>query len=211
MENFAFRHKMPIFAQIFKVDGIKKVWVFASGSGSNAEKLFAHFAGHPSVRITGLLCNNAQAGVLEKAQAAGVPVHFLGNAGLAEPGKLLALLREHGTDYIILAGFLRKIPDEVTHAFADKIINIHPALLPKFGGKGMYGMHVHRAVKEAGETETGISIHLVNERYDEGRILFQATVPVTADDTPESIAQKVQQLEHEHFAAVCERFLTGLA
>lgn len=195
--------------QTLGVNTVKKVWVFASGGGSNAEKLFAHFAGHPSAYISGLFCNNAQAGVLEKAKAAGIPTHLLSNAELAEPGKLLDLLSLHGVDYIILAGFLRKIPDEVIHAYTDKIINIHPALLPKFGGKGMYGMHVHRAVKEAGETETGITIHLVNEHYDEGRILFQATVPVTAEDTPESIAQKVQQLEHAHFADVCGVFIAG--
>lgn len=199
---------MSTFVQILKVATIKKVWVFASGSGSNAEKLFAHFSGHPTVRITGLFCNNAQAGVLDKATAAAVPTYTLTNSELAAPGNLLDLLTRHGVEYIILAGFLRKIPDDVIQTYADKIINIHPALLPKFGGKGMYGMHVHRAVKEAGEAQTGISIHLVNERYDEGRILFQTSVPVMPNDTPENIAQKVQELEHTYFAAVCDEFIT---
>lgn len=189
----------------------KNIWVFASGSGSNAEKLFAYFNRHPRYRITGLLCNNPQAGVAGKAQAAGVPVFTMDNAELREPGKLQQLLTGNGVDYIILAGFLRKIPDDVTRHFADRILNIHPALLPKFGGQGMYGMHVHRAVKEAGETETGITIHLVNEQYDKGRVLLQSSVAVEAGDSPEDIAHKVQELEHRHFAAACEAYFDSLS
>lgn len=187
--------------------GMKNVWVFASGSGTNAEKIFMHFKGHPSVRITGLFCNNGQAGVLQKAEKSHIPTFLLPNDRLAESDNLLELLKANGVDYIILAGFLRKIPDNVIQAYSDRIINIHPALLPKFGGKGMYGMHVHRAVKEASEKETGITIHLVNEHYDEGRILFQASTQIGANDTPEDISKKVQELEHAHFARVCERFI----
>jgi phosphoribosylglycinamide formyltransferase 1 len=117
-------------------------------------------------------------------------------------------LQNNHVDFIILAGFLRKIPDEVVHAYSDKIINVHPALLPKFGGKGMYGKYVHKAVKEANETETGITIHLVNEHYDEGRILFQASAPLVESDTSEDIGLKVQKLEHEHFARICEMFIS---
>lgn len=189
------------------MEQIKKVWVFASGSGSNAEKLFTYFSAHLSLKITGLLCNNKDAGVVEKARHAGIGTFLISNTELNEEGKLLEILTHNQVDYIILAGFLRKIPDDVIHAYSDKIINIHPALLPKFGGKGMYGMHVHKAVKEANESETGITIHLVNEHYDEGRILFQASVPVAPRDTPEDLSKKVQALEHQHFAQVCEHFM----
>lgn len=186
------------------------VWVFASGGGSNAEKLFTHFEHHASIKITGLLCNNPEAGVISKAAKAGIPVYQLGNKELNENGKLLTLLRQHAVDYIILAGFLRKIPDEVVRAFPNRIINIHPALLPKYGGKGMYGMYVHRAVKEAGETESGITIHLVNEQYDEGRVLFQASVKIEPEYQAEDIAHHVLALEHTHFAAVCDAYITGI-
>lgn len=202
--------KNSTFAQIFRVDNIKKVWVFASGSGSNAERLFTHFNGHPRISVTGLLCNNAGAGVLQKAEAADVPVFLLDNVALETPGELLALLLLHEVDYIILAGFLRKIPYEVVHTYTDRIINIHPALLPRFGGKGMYGMRVHKAVKESGAAETGITVHLVNEHYDEGRILSQASVSITPADTPEDIANKVQDLEHRHFGEACERYILSV-
>jgi len=192
------------------VDDIKKVWVFASGSGSNAEKLFAHFSGHQQIAVTGLFCNNPAAGVVQKAQAAHVPVFLMDNATLEHPDELLHLLRSQEVDYIILAGFLRKIPDGVVHTYADRIINIHPALLPHFGGKGMYGMRVHRAIKESGVAETGITVHLVNEHYDEGRILFQASVSVTPHDSPEDIAHKVQELEHRHFAEACEGYILSI-
>jgi len=186
---------------------VKKVWVFASGSGSNAEKLFAHFSDHAPIQITGLLCNNPSAGVIEKARNANIGTFIISNAELNVEGHLLELLSNNLVDYIILAGFLRKIPDDVVHAYSDKIINVHPALLPKYGGKGMYGMHVHRAVKDANETQTGITIHLVNEHYDEGRVLFQASANIDASDTSEDIALKVQKLEHEHFANICEAFI----
>lgn len=185
----------------------KKIWVFASGGGTNAECLFAHFEKHPDVRIAGLLCNNKEAGVLVKAKKYDVPVHLVTNAELAESDFLLDLLQENTAEFIILAGFLRKIPDEVVRTYADKIINIHPSLLPKFGGKGMYGLHVHKAVKEKGETQTGITIHLVNEKYDEGRVLFQTSVTVLPEDTPENIAKKVQKLEHAHFARISEEYI----
>jgi phosphoribosylglycinamide formyltransferase-1 len=186
---------------------MKKVWIFASGAGSNAEKLFAHFKNHKSIKISGLLCNNPDAGVISKARKEAIPVFQLSNEALNEHGKLLALLRENNVDYVILAGFLRKIPDEVVKAFPNRIINIHPALLPKYGGKGMYGMHVHKAVKAAGEKISGITIHLVNEHYDEGRILFQESVSLSDSDSAEDIARKVLALEHAHFPSVCEKFI----
>lgn len=183
----------------------KNIWVFASGSGTNAAKLMEFFARHPSLKIGGLFTNRPGAAVVKRASDAGVPVFFLSDQEIAAPGTLLSLLKKHQVDGIILAGFLRKIPDDLVAAFPEKIINLHPALLPSFGGKGMYGMHVHRAVKESGADKTGITVHLVNEKYDEGRILFQAEVPVNAGDTPETIAAKVQRLEHEYFAPVCAR------
>lgn len=156
----------------------------------------------------GLLCNNPAAAVVEKARLNGIGTYIISNTEINEPGKLLELLTYNRVDYIILAGFLRKIPDDVIHTYSDKIINIHPALLPKFGGKGMYGKYVHQAVRESNETETGITIHLVNEHYDEGRILFQAAVTIEKKDSPEIISEKVQRLEHEHFARVCETFIS---
>ncbi len=188
----------------------KNIWVFASGSGSNAAKLMTFFAGHPTLRIGGLFTNRPGAAVVQRAAEADVPVFSLTDEEIAAPGILSGLLKKHGVNGIILAGFLRKIPDDVVAGFPEKIINIHPALLPSFGGKGMYGMHVHRAVKESGTDKTGITVHLVNDKYDEGRKLFQAEVPVFSGDTPESIAVKVQQLEHEHFAPVCAEYFSRI-
>ncbi len=150
--------------------------------------------------------NKADAFVLERAKKFEVPTFTFSRKDLEE-GKLLEKLQEEKIDWVILAGFLLKIPVELIRAFPDRIINIHPALLPKYGGKGMYGMHVHEAVKAAGDTETGITIHLVNENYDEGKIIFQTAVPLTATDTPETIATKIHALEHRYFPEVIESLI----
>lgn len=175
--------------------------ILASGSGSNAEKIMEHFQHSSKAEIALVASNKADAFVLQRAGKFGVPT-FTFTRKEMDAGLLLEKLKAEKIDWVILAGFLLKIPDELTRAFPDHMVNIHPALLPKYGGKGMYGSFVHEAVKASGDTETGITIHLVNEHYDEGKIIFQASTPVTAADTPETIADKVHALEHAHFPRV---------
>lgn len=180
-----------------------KLAILASGSGSNAEKIMAHFQGSTKAEIALIASNKADAFVLERAKKFGVPTFTFSRKEM-DAGVLLAKLQEIQIDWVILAGFLLKIPEELIRAFPNRMVNIHPALLPNYGGKGMYGHHVHEAVKAAGDTETGITIHLVNEHYDEGKIIFQAATPVTPEDTPDTIAQKVHALEHRYFPEVIE-------
>ncbi|WBL43940.1 phosphoribosylglycinamide formyltransferase [Algoriphagus halophytocola] len=182
---------------------MKRLAILASGSGSNAEKIMAHFQHSAKAEIALVASNKPDAFVLERAKKFDVPTFTFSRKEM-DAGQLLEKLREEKIDWVILAGFLLKIPVALTRAFPDRMVNIHPALLPKYGGKGMYGTHVHEAVKAAGEKETGITIHLVNEHYDEGKIIFQASTPVTEEDTPESIAAKVHELEHRHFPQVIE-------
>lgn len=166
----------------------------------------AHFQNSEIAEIALVASNKAEAFVLERAKKFEVPTFTFSRKEM-DAGVLLEKLQEENIDWVILAGFLLKIPVELTRAFPDRMVNIHPALLPKYGGKGMYGSFVHEAVKAAGDTETGITIHLVNENYDEGRIVFQASTPVTSEDTPDSIADKVHALEHKHFPEVIEGLL----
>jgi phosphoribosylglycinamide formyltransferase-1 len=186
-----------------------RIAVFASGSGTNAEEIFKYFHGHPSIEVVLLLSNNPIAVALERAKKSGVPSKIVTRQQWAESNEVLNWLKEYRVSHIVLAGFLWLIPHPVLQAFSDRIINIHPALLPKFGGKGMYGMKVHELVKTTGEKETGITIHLVNEHYDAGKILFQSRCPVHAHDTPEQIAAKVNQLEHSHYPRVIEKWIAG--
>lgn len=181
--------------------------IFASGNGSNAKAIIDFFRNDPSVKICLIACNKPQAGVLRIAEKEGIPTliidkepFFRGNAYVAEIAALQPSL-------IILAGFLWKLPSALIEAFPGQIINIHPALLPKYGGKGMYGHHVHEAVKAAGESETGITIHQVDEKYDHGTHIFQAVTTVSPDDTPETIAKKVHQLEHQFYPRVIRDIL----
>lgn len=182
---------------------MKRLVIFASGSGTNAENIIRYFNATKTAKITKVYCNTRGAGVFkrcEKLQIACVLIDK--NTFFSSEESLKQLQKE--ADYIILAGFLLKIPSSFVAAFSNKIINIHPALLPKYGGKGMYGMHIHRTVKENKEKETGITIHFVNEHYDEGAIIFQAKTDVETSDTPEDIAQKIHTLEYEHFPKVIE-------
>jgi phosphoribosylglycinamide formyltransferase 1 len=185
-----------------------KMAVFASGSGSNALKIIDYYAAHATIEVGFLLTNNANAPIVQLAEKRRVTVCSLTNEQVAEGVFLTNLCRDRGVDYIILAGYLRKIPEELIKEYRDKIINIHPALLPKFGGKGMYGKFVHEAVIKAGEKETGITIHLVNENYDEGRILAQFYCAVEQWDTVEKIQSKIQRLEHVYFAYVIDQTIT---
>jgi phosphoribosylglycinamide formyltransferase 1 len=182
--------------------------IFASGTGSNAEALIKYFENHEAISIGLVITNNAKAGVIAIANRYQIPVHIITNESLQQPQSLLTTLQHFKIDYIVLAGFLRKIPDLLIQHFPNKIINIHPALLPKFGGKGMYGNNVHEAVLQAGEKTTGITIHFVNEHYDEGQIIFQAETALDLNDTAATIGAKVQALEHQYFAKVVENVLT---
>ena len=185
---------------------MKRLAILATGSGSNAEKIMEHFAHSSKGKVVLVAANKTTAGVLARAQKFGVPTFTFTRPELEE-GLLLEKLREAQVDWVILAGFLLKAPDALIRAFPNRMVNIHPALLPKYGGKGMYGHHVHEAVKAAGETESGITIHLVNEHYDEGKIIFQAATDIAPEDNAESIAQKVLALEHRYFAEVIESLL----
>lgn len=181
--------------------------VFASGSGSNAEKLMEYFCDRTDITVDLLVCNNPRAGVIEKAKNRHVEILMVEKERFFRGDGYVHLFKEEEIGWIILAGFLWKIPKALIDAFPDRIINIHPALLPKYGGKGMYGKHVHEAVIAAGEEKSGITIHVVDEIYDHGRIIFQAECPVLSTDTPEALAKKVQELEHEHYAKEVEKIV----
>lgn len=181
--------------------------IFASGAGSNALKILGHFATHRRIEVSVIVSNNPHAGVLDHAHKYDVQSLVITRKQLHDHDWLLSQLEQYDVDFIILAGFLLLIPEYLVDAFPNRIINIHPALLPKYGGKGMYGMHVHEAVKNAGETETGITIHVVNTQYDEGEIIFQKAVALEPTDTPDSIAQKVHVLEHAWYPGVIEDFV----
>lgn len=180
--------------------------IFASGSGTNAENIVNYFKNHSRICVKLIASNNAHAFVMERAKKLGVESLVFTKTEL-ENGTLLRLLNEKKIDVIVLAGFLLKMPKEFISAFPNKIVNIHPSLLPKFGGKGMYGNRVHEAVIAAGEKESGITIHYVNEEYDKGDIIFQATCPVLDNDTPDSLAKKVHELEYLYFPNIIEKYL----
>lgn len=183
--------------------------IFASGEGTNAEALIKHFnVPQGRHKVVVLLANKPNAGALARAIELGVPTSVFDRETFVQAFDILNELKDRKVDVVVLAGFLWLIPEVFIEEFPNRIINIHPALLPKFGGKGMYGMHVHQAVKDAGEKQTGITIHLVNKEYDKGRILLQATCPVEQNDTPETISQKVHQLEHSNFASCIEAYLS---
>lgn len=182
----------------------KKIAVFASGNGTNAEKIFEYFQGHKSVKVVLLLCNKTNAGVLTRAEQYQIKAKTFSRQEFYDTTSILQVLADSEIDYIALAGFMWLVPEYLVKAFPNKILNIHPALLPKFGGKGMYGMNVHRAVKNAEDLETGITIHFVNQLYDDGNIIAQFSCKVEANDTAEEIARKVQVLEHENYPKVIE-------
>lgn len=178
-----------------------RIAIFASGSGTNAENIINYFQSSDSIKVTIVYCNKKTASVFDRCKQLEVPCIWFSKEAFHDSSRVLHHVQLHA-DFIVLAGFLWKIPMDFVSAFPQKIVNIHPALLPKYGGKGMYGMHVHRAVKENKETETGITIHFVNKNYDEGAIIFQATASVDSNDSPEDIAKKVHQLEYMYFPKV---------
>lgn len=183
-----------------------RIAIFASGSGSNAEEIIKYFGDIPGKEVSMVLTNKSDAYVLERAKRFDVPSVVFNRQELIQ-GQVLNILREKHIDFIVLAGFMMLIPQNLVDAYPDRILNIHPALLPKYGGKGMYGDHVHNAVKENKERETGITIHVVNERYDEGQIIFQAKCNVEQYDSVSDIAQKVHALEHANYPRVIDEFI----
>lgn len=189
---------------------MKNIAIFASGDGSNAQRLIDHFSKSEKARIALIVSNNPGAFVLERAKKAGIPTLLITKASFSGSSEVVNELKSRHIDLIVLAGFLWLIPQNLIAAFPDRIINIHPALLPKFGGKGMYGMNVHKAVCEACEKETGITIHYVNEKYDSGKIILQERCAVEETDTPEAISAKVRHLEHRYFPIVVEQIIDML-
>ncbi|MDX1604033.1 MAG: phosphoribosylglycinamide formyltransferase [Salinimicrobium sediminis] len=185
----------------------KKIVIFASGNGSNAENIIKYFHSKGTARVVAVFSNNRTAKVLRRAHDHEVKALHFDREALYETDEVLNLLKDMNPDLIVLAGFLWIFPTKILKRFPNKVINIHPALLPKYGGKGMYGMNVHKAIHEQKEVETGISIHYVNDKYDEGKMIFQATTSIKPQDTVEDIAEKIHQLEQDHFPEVIEKLL----
>ena len=186
---------------------MKNIAIFASGTGSNAKKIIEYLAEKDHIQVALIISNKATAPVLDLARANNIPTLVIDRKTFYESETILDILGQHRIDFIVLAGFLWLIPAYLVRAFTRRMVNIHPALLPSYGGKGMYGIYVHRAVKAAGDTKSGITIHFVNENYDEGDIIFQASCPIDSTDSPETIAKKVLKLEHHYFARVIEKLI----
>ncbi len=184
---------------------MNKIAVFVSGSGSNAERIAEYFRERKTAEVSLLLSNRPDAYALRRAERLGIESVVFDRDDFYRNGRIERILSEKGIDYLVLAGFLWFVPASLTSRYNGRILNIHPSLLPKFGGKGMYGEHVHRAVIESGEQESGITIHRVNELYDSGDVVFQARIPVLPNDTPEGLASRIHELEYRHFPVVIEK------
>lgn len=191
-------------------NGPVRLAIFASGAGSNAQKIIDHFRYSKKIKVVLILCNKPGAGVLNIAEREHIPALLIEKENFFRGDAYIPRLKEESVDLVILAGFLWKVPDQLIQAFPNRIINIHPALLPKYGGKGMYGEHVHRAVLDNHDKESGISIHYVDGHYDHGDLIFQAKCPVLESDTPQSLAMRIHKLEHEHFPKVIENVVKRL-
>lgn len=187
---------------------MKRIAIFASGSGTNAEAIARHLVGNHDIEVACVLSNRANAGVHERMKAFGIPTYTLPKEVWNEAQPIVEMLQKEHIDLIVLAGFMRKIETPLTTAYAGRIINIHPSLLPRHGGPGMYGHHVHEAVLAAGDTESGITIHYVDEQIDGGEIIFQARCEVRPDDTPDSLANRIHVLEHRHFPETIVKLLS---
>jgi phosphoribosylglycinamide formyltransferase-1 len=186
---------------------MRKIAVFSSGNGTNAENLIRFFKSSPLARVELVVTNNPSAGLINRAKELGVPAFVFQKGDLTQGEKITQWLLSNQIDLVVLAGFLLKIPHSLINAFEQKIINIHPSLLPKFGGKGMYGNHVHAAVLSSGEKESGITVHLVNEEYDKGEILARFSIPIPEGASVDELAKKIHLLEYEHFPKVVVEYL----
>ena len=187
---------------------MKRIAIFASGSGTNAEAIARHLVGNTEIKVSCVLSNRATAGVHERMKAFDIPTHTFAKEVWAEATPIVEMLQKENLDLIVWAGFMRKIEAPLTAAYAGRIVNIHPSLLPRHGGPGMYGHHVHEAVLAAGDTESGITIHYVDEQIDGGEIIFQARCEVLPDDTPDTLANRIHVLEHRHFPEVVVNILS---
>jgi phosphoribosylglycinamide formyltransferase 1 len=183
--------------------------VFASGSGTNFQSISNYFSGHKEISVRLLLCNRKTAPVLERASKLGVPSIVFSSQELDNSDKVLRVLNDYNIHFIVLAGFLLKIPKNILNAFPEGIVNIHPALLPKYGGRGMYGLHVHQAAISSGDRFSGITIHMINEEYDKGSIISQHTCEIRQDDTPQTLAERIHKLEHYWYPRIIEKLLIG--
>ena len=188
-----------------------RIAILASGSGSNAEEIIRFMQGVRQVEVASIVTNQPGAGVIQRAKRYGIPVELFVNSDWKNSERILTYFRENHIDLIVLAGYLQKIPEYLIKVYPDRIVNIHPALLPSYGGKGMYGMNVHQAVHRNREKYSGITIHLVNEKYDDGEIIFQARCPIHPDDSPDQIRTNVLALEHQYFPTVVKYLALGLA
>ena len=194
----------------YRTSQMKKIAIFASGGGSNALKIIEHFKENNQVEVALIVSNKSDAKVLDKAKDHHIPTLIINRKSFRETEDLLIEFQNRSIDFIALAGFLWLIPTYLVNAFPNRIVNIHPALLPKYGGKGMYGMNVHRAVHAAKEPTSGMTIHFVNAHYDEGNIIFQAQCELTEQDSPEDVAKKVLALEHQYFPSVIEKVISEM-
>lgn len=186
---------------------MKNIAIFASGNGTNAERVIKYFEKSKTARVNIVLSNNSEAGVINRAHSLNVDVHFINRNDFYSSDNILDVLTQYNIDLIVLAGFLWLVPEYLIDKYENKIINIHPALLPAYGGKGMYGKHVHEAVIAAGDSKSGITIHLVNKIYDDGQIIFQTDIKIAKNETPDSLAAKIHLLEYEHFPEVIKSLL----
>lgn len=201
---------MPFqFREQYKYHKMNNIAIFASGSGSNAENLINHFSQSNRARVKLILTENPKAFVIQRANRLKISSHIFTMEQL-KSGEILELLKQLEIDFIVLAGFLKLLPQPIVETFGRRVVNIHPALLPKYGGKGMYGINVHRAVIASKEIQSGITIHLVNNLYDEGDILFQAKCDILPSDTPETLAERIHALEYEHFPMVVEGYINKI-
>ena len=187
---------------------MKKIAIFASGEGTNAEQIARYFKDKKTVETALILTNKREAGVIKRAEKLQIPVEVISLQAFKE-GKASQIMKQYSIDFIVLAGFLLRILDELLHEYPNRIVNIHPSLLPKYGGKGMYGHRVHEAVLASGDKESGITIHYIDEHYDEGDVILQAKCPVLPDDTPDTLASRIHQLEYKHYPIVIEQLLKG--
>lgn len=204
------RRCCAVWCLCHKHTDMKRIAILASGSGSNAENIANYFNGSDYAQVTFILANNPEAYVLERAKRLGIEAAVVTKQQFIEADSIIAMLEEREIDFVVLAGFLLLVPQKLIAAYPGRIVNIHPALLPKHGGKGMYGDRVHKAVVECGDSESGITIHLIDENYDKGTTFFQAKCPVLPTDTPDDVAAKVHALEYEHFPHVIEEILHTL-
>ena len=205
--NIAFDNTYFWFTETYGLQPMKNIAIFASGNGTNAERIAKYFENKEVATVKLILTNKKDAGVIDRAKSLGIPTVIFDRQTLYQTDKIISLLTENQIQLVVLAGFLWLVPKNILKIYRNRIVNIHPALLPKYGGKGMFGHYVHEAVINSGDKISGITIHFVNEKYDDGQIIFQKEVEIDSNDTPDSLAEKIHVLEHKYFPEVIENLL----